>query len=387
MNESRGHPFANRQHLHRHLFHRPQSRRIAIPFALALAGICACLGSCTKGLTKSQARNVTVELIAAAQQATAHKSEITIRPEPAPPQGFFTRRVAADDIYVTLSDPGQLAALRQSLGGIASRHQLSVAETVSGGVMRFDFASGGTRTQSVHAVTPLPARARPPAPRNTATAPRLAIILDDLGHDRAAANSVLALSFPLTVSVLPNLPLSADVAEEAYRRGDQVLLQLPMEAMNDAKREAVELRVGMNTQQVQTTLAGMLETVPRAIGVNNHQGSRATSDPGLMDELMPGLRRRNLFFIDSRTIATSVAFDAAQRAGVPAAARSVFLDDDLSRAAILAQLELAVSDAAHDGSAIAIGHPHPETIEALTEGVPRAETQGIQLVFASDLVR
>ena len=110
----------------------------------------------------------------------------------------------------------------------------------------------------------------------------LAIILDDLGYDRAAADSLLALPFPLTVSVIPHLPLSTEVAEEAYRRGDQVLLHLPMESESqDVKHESVELRVGMNSQQVESALAAMLETVPHAAGVNNHQGSRATADPAL----------------------------------------------------------------------------------------------------------
>ena len=142
----------------------------------------------------------------------------------------------------------------------------------------------------------------------------------------------------------------------------------------------------MNAEQVQAALNGMLETVPHAVGVNNHQGSRATSDPALMGELMPALHARGLFFIDSRTTASTVAYDAAERANVPAASRKVFLDDTPERAAILAQLDLAANDAIRDGSAIAIGHPHPATIAALSEAVPRLEARGIRLVFASDLV-
>ena len=120
-----------------------------------------------------------------------------------------------------------------------------------------------------------------------------------------------------------------------------------------------------------SALDGMLETVPHAVGVNNHQGSRATSDPALMGELMPALHARGLFFIDSRTTASTVAYDAAERANVPAASRKVFLDDTPERAAILAQLDLAAKDAMRDGSAIAIGHPHPATIAALSEAVPQ----------------
>ena len=217
---------------------------------------------------------------------------------------------------------------------------------------------------------------------------RLAIIIDDLGYDREAADSLLALGFPLTVSVLPHLPLSTEVAEEAYRRGDQVMLHLPMQSVNaTAKTEEVELRVGMNEQQVDSALAGMLETVPHAVGVNNHQGSRATADPALMAALMPELRRRGLFFVDSRTLASTVAYSTAERLGVRAASRKVFLDDSENREAILEQLELAAHDAERDGFAIAIGHPRPDTIAVLAIDLPRLASRGIRLVFVSDVVQ
>jgi hypothetical protein len=221
-----------------------------------------------------------------------------------------------------------------------------------------------------------------------ASGAKLAIILDDMGYDRAAADAALKLQFPITLSVIPHLPLSTEVAEEAYRRGDQVLLHLPMEAeAGEAKAERIELRVGMKADQVERDLDGMLQTVPHAAGVNNHQGSRATADAALMAELMPALHRRNLFFIDSRTTAATVAYDAAERAGVRSASRKVFLDDNPSRGAILSQLDLAARDAARDGFAIAIGHPHPATIAALVEAAPRLEGQGVRFVFVSDVVR
>ncbi len=131
----------------------------------------------------------------------------------------------------------------------------------------------------------------------------------------------------------------------------------------------------------------MLDTVPYAVGVNNHEGSRGTSDLLLMSELMPLLRERKLFFVDSRTTAATVAETAAHIAGVPAASRNVFLDDVQSASAIRIQFALAVRDAREKGSALAIGHPHPETLKVLSEMLPEAEHQGITLVFASDVVR
>lgn len=368
-------------------FLRSSRRCVALLF---LGAACALAGCAKKPLTRPEIRAVTAEVVSATERITARKSEITIRPEFEAPAGGSPRRFAADDIYITLQEPAQASALKQALAEIAGNHKLDVAETSADGVVRLDFSLAGNRTHTIHVVTPLAARPRPAAEHSGG--PLLAIIVDDLGHDRASADSVVSLQFPLTVAVLPHLQFSSQVAEEAYRRGDEVILHLPMESRSEdtgpevAQPEDIELKVGMTGGEVESALASMLDTVPHASGVNNHQGSRATADAALMDELMPDLRARNLFFIDSRTTAATVAYDAAERAGVPAASRKVFLDDVAERAAVLAQLDLAARDAERDGSAIAIGHPHPATIAALAEGVPKLEARGTHFVFVSQLV-
>ena len=320
------------------------------------------------------------------------KSEIEIHPQTESLQtGTGTVSHAMDSIFVSLSSPSQAAALDHALAEIARRHKLDLSESSTAGLLRFDFSRSGVRTHSIHAVLPL--SARPPIVSRKPGGARLAIIIDDMGHDRSSADQLLALPFPLTISVLPHLPLSAEVAEEAHRRGDQIMLHLPMEPLpgsggpDGVTQEPAELRVGMSADQVNSALAGMLETVPHAAGVNNHEGSRATADPALMQELMPALRSHNLFFVDSRTTSATVAFRAAQTAGVPAASRRVFLDDTPTKEAIIAQLELAARDAGRDGAVIAIGHPHAATIAALAQEVPALESRGVRLVFASDLVR
>jgi polysaccharide deacetylase 2 family uncharacterized protein YibQ len=344
-------------------------------------------GCGTKKISKTEFRAVTSEIVSAAQRISGHRSEVTIRPELKPSKIGAGVPSVTDNIYISLSDVSETNAVRKALEEIADRHKLSMVETSSAGVVRFDYAFDGVRTHTIHVVTPLSARTRAPVIHDRENA-RLAIIIDDLGYDRSAADALLGLSFPLTVSVLPHLPLSSEVAEEAYRRGDEVMLHLPMQSESPtAKTEEVELRVGMNTKQVDSALAGMLETVPHAVGVNNHQGSRATADPALMAELMPELRRRGLFFVDSRTLASTVAYDTAEQFGVRAASRNVFLDDSAKPEAVLRQLELAARDAERDGSAIAIGHPRPDTIAALAQGLPRLESRGVRLVFVSELVR
>jgi polysaccharide deacetylase 2 family uncharacterized protein YibQ len=165
------------------------------------------------------------------------------------------------------------------------------------------------------------------------------------------------------------------------------MLHLPMESVGNEIPESRELRPGMSAEQVSSDLQEMLQSVPNAVGVNNHQGSLATTNARLMNELMPLLRNRDLFFIDSRTTAGTVAFETARNDGVRAAFRNVpFLDDVRDVAAIRHQLSLAFKDAREKGEAIAIGHAHPETLRALTEMLRDAESQGIRLVHVSELV-
>ncbi|MGH9758905.1 MAG: divergent polysaccharide deacetylase family protein [Candidatus Acidiferrales bacterium] len=364
--------------------------RLAVCAGVALMFMIA--GCAEKSLSKSEKRRITIEVVAAAQRVTAHKSEITIRPQASSPWDRATGYFPADNVYVTLGTASEAASLHAALGDIARRHRMTLSENVSGGVLRFELGFRGQSVDVVHAVIPAEALTRNPEPRGSAagrgqSAPQLVLIIDDLGYDRAAADALLALPFPLTVSVIPHLPLSSEVAEEAYRRGEQVMLHLPMQSMaSGVKQEDVELRPGMNAAEVDSILAGMLATVPHAAGVNNHEGSLATSDATLMQELMPVLHERGLFFIDSRTSAATVAYDVAEKSGVAAASRKVFLDDVPARAAILAQLDLAARDAQRDGFAIAIGHPRPDTIAALRDGVPRIQARGIRLAFASDVV-
>ncbi len=339
-----------------------------------------------KQLTSAEIHGITEELVAAAQSVGGHQTQVTIRPETQPANG---RRAnfTADQLNITLSDTGREPALVEALAAVARKHDLTRGPISSSGD-RFDLFRDSQRTHTIRivesvAAAPHPRQQLPP------NAVRLAIIVDDLGKDLAPARELLKLPYPLTVSIIPNLSNSTEIAEEAYRRGDEILLHFPMQASEaGAKSEAVELRVGMQPRQVSEMLASMLASVPHASGVNNHQGSRATSDPALMNALMPALRQRGLFFVDSRTTVETVAYASAERDGVPATFRSAqFLDDVETRAAILAQLDRAASDAKRKGWAVTIGHPHAATIAALREGLPRLEARGIHLVFVSDVLK
>ena len=351
---------------------------------LTLAFLAA--GCQKKSPSRSELRFITRDLVAAAQKAGGRDAEIVIRPEMGARQGERARLVA-DDIFVNLPDGTKASAVESALDRTAARYHLAhVPRSSSSGVIRFDYLLDGRRTQSIHITVPAPTNANRTGVES-ASGPRLAIIIDDLGGDLAPAEALLKIRYPLTLSILPSQPHSAEIADKTFRRGDEVMLHLPMEFEGStAKPEAVELRVGMGAGEVNRLLGQMLEAVPHAAGINNHEGSRATTDPALMADVMAVLRQRNLFFIDSRTTAATVAYDAARQAGVRAASRNVFLDDVEKREAILRQIDLAERDATKEGSAIAIGHPHPATIAALEEALPQLKARGVRLVFASALV-
>jgi uncharacterized protein len=362
--------------------------RVTFLFALA-----ACLASCKKPQERSRAaeiHGITREFAAAAAKAAAAGSDIRSQ--------FLASDEApetTDHVDITLHPAGQsvseqaaVARILQSLAVVATRHGLTqdaLSESRDGLLFQYRRKGLATHTIHIHSGTSAATHGTSLSPQSGGA--KLAIILDDLGNDRAAAEAIFALPYPLTISVLPDHAHSAEIAEEAHRRGYEVMLHLPMQSVGNEKPEVQELHPGMTTGDVTPLVNQMLRAVPYAVGVNNHQGSQATSDPALMSELMPILRDRHLFYIDSRTSATTVAFDAARENGVRSAFRNVpFLDDVTEVNAVRKQLELALRGAREKGEAVAIGHPHPATLQALSEVLPQAEAQGVHLVFASNLV-
>ena len=302
-------------------------------------------------------------------------------------------RERADRLRIAMRANGSESATNESVTRViraldraATAHALARdPEGRPENTVRLNYRSAGVLTHSVEIVA-LNASVHPGFPQQTGTA-RLAIILDDLGNDRAAAETIFALRYPLTLSVLPNHPHSVEIAEEAHSRGYEVMLHLPMQSVGNEKPEARELRPGMAAADVTALVDELLMAVPEVVGVNNHQGSQSTADAALMRELMPVLREHQLFYVDSRTTAATVAFDTAQRGGVRSGFRSVpFLDDVAEKAAVRRQLQLALRGAKQKGEAIAIGHPHTATLQALTEILPEANAQGVRLVFASEVV-
>jgi len=343
-------------------------------------------------LTPAQVHQITRDLAAAAAASVPPGTPIRLR------QGASNQQPANTDyLRIVLRNDcpadahrAAVAKLLQSLGTVATQNHLTQDPPAqTGDLLQFKLRHSGVPALEIEIVTLATPASIVGAKNSTGKVAdaRLAIIIDDLGGDRAAADAVFALGYPLTVSVLPNHEHSMDVAKEAHRRGFQVMLHLPMQSVANETPEAQELHPGMPAPEVAALLDQFLQNVPDAAGVSNHQGSQATADTALMDELMPVLRDRQLFYVDSRTTAATVAYDTAQDFGVRSAFRNVpFLDDVAKVAAVRKQLELALRGAREKGEAVAIGHAHPATLQALREVLPQAKAQGVRLVLASELV-
>jgi hypothetical protein len=218
--------------------------------------------------------------------------------------------------------------------------------------------------------------------------PMIAIVIDDMGIDKADAARVIGLPGPLTIAFMSYATELATQAQAARAAGDEIWMHIPMEPM-DGEIDAGPnvLKVNLPPDEIRRRLDWALARLPGIVGVNNHMGSKFTqSGPG-MAVVMEELRARGLAFLDSRTIASTVASQVASQAGVPHIDRDVFIDNDESVEAVLRQLEETERVAQRKGFALAIGHPHPTTIAALQQWLPTLLAKGFVLVPASALVR
>lgn len=223
--------------------------------------------------------------------------------------------------------------------------------------------------------------------KGTPERPVLAIIIDDWGHNTAAAPSLLDYPLPLTVAVLPHLGLSSELSEGAHSAGHQVILHQPMEPRDSTLALGPGgIYKGMAPEEIQAVLEENLASLPAAVGVNNHMGSLATEDPETMRAVLEVLRERGLFFVDSRTSNLSVVPEVAAEVGVPFGLNNLFLDNDSDVEKIKGQLRQGLHLAEQQGQAVVIGHVRPATAEALWEMVPELLSSGVELVPVSSLL-
>jgi polysaccharide deacetylase 2 family uncharacterized protein YibQ len=243
------------------------------------------------------------------------------------------------------------------------------------------------------AVPANPVKKKARVPRKIAPVPapsggaELAIILDDWGNDHALLAEAIAVGRPLTLAVLPKLKHSVEIAREAHEAGLGVMLHMPMQSKGGRDAEPHTILTTSPDAEVLSYLEEGIAAVPFLEGVNNHQGSAATSDERVMRLVLGRIKKKGFFFVDSKVIASSVASDVAEELGLRHATRDVFLDNVAEVEAVKEQLRKAVAVALKHGRAVAIGHDKRVTLRAIREMLPELDAAGVRLVYARDLVR
>ena len=209
----------------------------------------------------------------------------------------------------------------------------------------------------------------------------VAIVIDDIGYRREDGLRALELPGDVSFAVLPHAPHGASIALLAAQLGKAVLVHLPMESLDGHYLGPGGITSEMGRAELQRTVAEAVRSVPRAVGLNNHMGSRLTADRERMRWLMQTLGTQSgALFLDSRTTEHTVAADVAAEYGIRHLSRDVFLDNERDERSIRRQFFELVHRARANGSAVAIGHPFPETIAVLAELIPQLARYGVELV-------
>jgi polysaccharide deacetylase 2 family uncharacterized protein YibQ len=220
------------------------------------------------------------------------------------------------------------------------------------------------------------------------SAPRIAIIIDDLGYHLTSGHRAVALPGPVVCAILPGTPGAAQLAKAAWEGGKEVLLHLPLQSVDrHGASEPGSITLDTTREAFADTFETAMRSVPFAVGVNSHRGSLLTRHPGHMSWLMEEiLRAGGLYFVDSYTTHRSVALQIASEQGVPAIKRDVFLDSDPAPEKVEQEFERLKALARERGLAVAIGHPYPATLAFLEQAIPALVQEGIELVPLRELI-
>lgn len=287
------------------------------------------------------------------------------------------------------SHEGKAAASSASAASASSAPSASVSSASSKAAPSVKKDAGNTKAPAKQSAAPAkaaPAAApKPNAP--TAVKGKLAVVIDDAGRDLESQHVYESLGIPLTLAVMPNQVHTRDAALSWHAHGLPVILHQPMESVSGIGMESKVILTSMGDEEIRSLLKSSLSQVPEAVGINNHQGSKATTDRHTMDVVMNELHHRHLFFFDSRTNSTTAADAAAASYGVPYVRNDLFVDNEADVAAISAMIREAAKRAQKYGTYVIIGHCRPKTAEAFRQMVPQLEKEGIQFVYVSSLAK
>ena len=216
----------------------------------------------------------------------------------------------------------------------------------------------------------------------------IGIVIDDFGYrNDEISDGFLELDARLTYAIIPGHRYSTSFGEKAVESGHEVIVHMPME--NTGKtygEEEFVLMTAMDNETIQRRLNNAIEEIPTAIGMNNHQGSKASADQNIMSNVAKVMKERGLFFLDSRTTIETIGETTMEVFGVPTARRNIFLDNEDDEEKIEKQLMKLVKRSEEVGSAIGIGHVKPKTLNVLSYQIPKLKKKGYKFEFVSNML-
>jgi polysaccharide deacetylase 2 family uncharacterized protein YibQ len=311
------------------------------------------------------------------------------------PYDFFRDQAGVVHFKIDLAEP-LYAPLTRELQNLVKKHGgfhlLSEVQGMKEQVVYLYQVRFGKRT--THVILLKKRLAAPPvsppalAGKRQGRKPRLAIIIDDIGYADLVADQLRDLGLPLTAAIIPHAPYARSEAQRLHDYGLEQIVHLPMQPMDPANHHprGEFVLVDSSAAEIEALLQNAMNTLPHARGLNNHMGSLLTSDPIAMRRVLERIKARGLFFVDSKTTPSTVAFDLARKMKIPTVRRDVFLDDVQTYEHASAQIRRLVELARQNGHALAIGHPFPSTISALRDAIPWLKQQKVEIVPVSAIL-
>jgi polysaccharide deacetylase 2 family uncharacterized protein YibQ len=219
--------------------------------------------------------------------------------------------------------------------------------------------------------------------------PRIAFIIDDMGAYDIGPLELKQLGIPVTASVLPDSRRAHEVVRWLREYKLMTMIHLPMQPTNSNGRHydpAKVITVNSTDEEIRTLIRRAKQIIPTADGVNNHEGSLVTANSAVMRRVLEIIKEEGLFFVDSRTIGGTVAYDTARQLNVKTAHKDVFLDHVPTYSHSLAQIRKLVDIALQKGKAIAIGHPFETTLRAIKDSKRYIKAKGVTIVYVKELL-
>lgn len=218
---------------------------------------------------------------------------------------------------------------------------------------------------------------------------KIAIVIDDWGYNQRNLKFIKEVKFPVNISILPFLPYSTKIANEAKLNNQEIIVHLPLEP-HQYRKVNVEQKViltSMNKDKISKIINDALKSVPNAKGISNHMGSKATEDEDLMRVIFSEMKKHKFYFLDSYVTPKTVCPEVSKDIRINFAKRSVFLDNEADPNYIHNQLMSLLDAASKDGEAIGIGHDRSLTLKVIREFVPKIDKNKFEIVFVSELVK